>query len=547
MKTFGCLELEKSGNWILTGIAPHVAIRMKAMFAWIEKTQTKQFRFRNTDERCAELVWFMQRYPMEMEPEQRAMLEAGDRAYSAAREAAERILVVDYRPDLNVGFRDGLAPYDYQAQNAALARMMKSLLIADDVGFGKTVSALAALAGSDFLPAAIVVKPNLATQWQTEFIRRFTRLSSHIIQGTQHYTLPPAALYIFKYTNIAGWVDVAAEGAFKAVVYDEVQELRAGTETAKGRAARVFSDAAQLRIGLSATPVYNYGNEIWNVMEFVAPGALGSWDDFVREWCSTGREVKDPDALGTYLREQHLMVRRVRAGRPVNTLVIEVPYDEEVEAEQEALMKRLAMSVLSGTFAERGSAARELDIRMRQITGIAKARHVAAYVRMLLEQDIPVLLAGWHRECYEIWNKHLSDFSPVMYTGSEDTRAKDRAKEAFISGKTNLMMISLRSGEGLDGLQQRCSTTVFGELDWSPKVHEQLIGRTDRPGQKAEEVTAIYLHTNGGSDPLVMDILGVKASQSRGIMDPLSGPQAVHSDESRIKLLAERYLARKAA
>ena len=105
------------------------------------------------------------------------------------------------------------------------------------------------------------------------------------------------------------------------------------------------------------------------------------------------------------------------------------------------------------------------------------------------------------------------------------------------------MIISLRSGAGLDGLQQRCATAVIGELDWSPKVHDQLLGRLDRPGQ-TREVTALFLHANGGADPLIVAMNGLKASQSEGIVNPLGGPQAVHSDESRIRQLAEQFLAR---
>ena len=89
-------------------------------------------------------------------------------------------------------------------------------------------------------------------------------------------------------------------------------------------------------------------------------------------------------------------------------------------------------------------------------------------------------------------------------------------------------------------------TVVFGELDWSPKVHDQVIGRLDRPGQ-TKPVTAYFLHADGGSDPLVVAMLGLKASQSKGIVDPLSGAEVVHSDESRIRLLAERYLAQSEA
>jgi SNF2 family DNA or RNA helicase len=40
---------------------------------------------------------------------------------------------------------------------------------------------------------------------------------------------------------------------------------------------------------LTGTPVFNYGDEIWNLMSFVRPEVLGERDDFYREWCGTAR------------------------------------------------------------------------------------------------------------------------------------------------------------------------------------------------------------------------------------------------------------------
>ena len=180
---------------------------------------------------------------------------------------------------------------------------------------------------------------------------------------------------------------------------------------------------------------------------------------------------------------------------------------------------------------------------LRRLTGVVKAVPVATYVRMLIEAGEPVLLVGWHRDVYDIWLDKLSDLNPVMYTGTESPAAKRRTKEAFCSGETDLMIISLRSGIGLDGLQHRCHTVVFGELDWSPQVHRQVIGRLRRPGQK-NQVDAVYCHTNGGSDPLVIEMLGLKASQAKGIVDPLSGVDQVYSDDSRLKRLAKDFLER---
>ncbi len=59
-------------------------------------------------------------------------------------------------------------------------------------------------------------------------------------------------------------------------------------------------------------------------------------------------------------------------------------------------------------------------------------------------------------------------------------------------GDTKLFIASLRAGEGLDGLQRVCSTVVFGEMDWTPAVHKQCIGRIARDGQ-AKQCKAFFL------------------------------------------------------
>jgi len=356
-------------------------------------------------------------------------------------------------------------------------------------------------------------------------------------------------VFIFKYSNIAGWTDYVAKSPFKTLVADEIQELRYGRSTAKGRAAYVFFQQAHLRLGLTATPIYNYGGEMWQVVEFIAPGDLGSWDDFRIEWCKpkgTHLVVDDPKALGTYLREKHVFIRRVEEDvakqmPPVNTLVHAVDLDLEVFERADNLARDLAIRVTTGSFEESGKAAREFNALMRHNTGVAKARHVAAFVRILVGGGVPVLLGGWHRDVWDIWMAELAEFNPVLYTGTESTRQKDAAKAAFIEGRTDLFMISLRSGSGLDGLQYRSHTVVVGELDWSPQVHHQLIGRVRRPGQ-AHQVDAIYLVANAGADPYMVSTLGLKSSQSRGIIDPLAGVEMQVSDASRIRRLAELYL-----
>lgn len=257
--------------------------------------------------------------------------------------------------------------------------------------------------------------------------------------------------------------------------------------------------------------------------------------------------VKEPQALGTYLREKNLFLRRTRkdVGRelpPVNHIIHEVGYDSAVVKKASEIAKILAIKATSGTFIQRGQSMRELDAYVRHETGLAKAKEVAEFVKILLDNGEKVLLAGWHRDVYDIWLEKLKDYNPVMYTGSESGNKKLRSKDDFVFGDAQLMIISLRSGIGLDGLQDVCKSVVFGELDWSPEVQKQVIGRVDRDGQTMGNVTAFYCVTEFGSDPGMLDILGLKASQSFGIVDPLLTPDQQVSDTSHLKRLAESFL-----
>jgi len=381
-----------------------------------------------------------------------------------------------------------------------------------------------------------------------------------------------------KYSCLSGWVntinapqtaedlplfcgdqELLSLGWFKSLIFDEVQEVRR-SDSAKHRAAKAFSQVADFVLGLSATPVYNYGDEVFNVLEVIRPGSLGTWDEFKREWGSGGRfsktqyngtrvVVEDPKALGSYLRTQHLFLRRTREDvkkemPPVNKIVEEVDYDKAKVDEAERVARALSQKVIHGSFAESGQAGRELDAKLRKYTGLAKARHVAAFVRIMVEGGEPVLLAGWHRDVYEIWNDVLADLNPAMFTGSESAKQKEESKRRFSEGETDLMFISLRSGIGLDGLQQRCKVVVIGELDWSPQVHEQLIGRIYRDGQEGQ-VTAIFMVCDFGADPVMVDVLGLKASQANSIVDPGNKDEPLKgADRSRIRALAENYISK---
>lgn len=543
-KTYGSVEFqEKTNSWVITSMLPHARIKFKAIFTKIYSTRQPPYDFKNTLNNANDLHWFMERYPLEIsDSDRRKLVRQRNKCIKVNNELHELVLPTNI-PEIKGELKGDYKFKPNQARNIALHDAVKRLLVADKVGKGKTLSALGTALNPEHLPIAIIVEPHLQDQWM-EKIGEFTYLEAHAIQGTRPYDLPEAHVYVFRYSQLAGWIDVFTEKPFTSVAFDEVQNLRTGTESKRGQAAAVLCEHATAVLGLSATPIYGYGVEIWNIMSFINPDILGDFSSFCREWCPDGKIVKDPDALGEFLRESNCMIRYAGGEDDVqvNSYVEYVPYDSREIKSAEEIAEKLAIRTLSGSFVERGQAARDLDMKMREITGIAKAKSVANYVRMIVESGEKVLLTGWHREVYRIWNEELSDLGISMYTGSESAKQKAQAKEDFISGKNKVMILSLRSGAGLDGLQEYASYIVFGELDWSPEVAAQCIGRLGRDGQVAESVTAIFLLTNYGSDPVIQQLIGIKKSQSSGIVEPGMLKNVSNKDPKRLSKLAQEFL-----
>lgn len=548
-RTYGEVRVSKTGGWLVE-CEPHVMIRLKRVFGKIAKSSRGFAVLSDTPENARELAWFIKRYPMKVEDP--ALLAARERQHIQIGESIHRVLASGYEART---FELALPPRDYQRVAADLALRTGRLLLSDDVGLGKTCSAICALSDPSTRPALVVTLTHLPPQWRSELKKFMPGLRVEIAKhATPEEFKHGFDVLVMNYHKLDGWAEHLA-GVVKAVIFDETQELRR-TGTHRYKAAATVARKTRLVMGLTATPIYNYAGEMFSILDVLAPGALGTWGEFANEWCKNeGADpkkapVENPKALGTYLRDQGLMLRRTRrdVGRELPPLTV-VPHTIEADLNEIEKVAGSAMELARIILAQGGRAkgeqlraSEELSWRLRQATGIAKAFFVAEFVRMLVESGEQVVLYGWHHEVYRIWEERLKDLAPAFYTGEQSITQKEKAKAEFLAGAAKVLVMSLRAGAGLDGLQGKCRTVVFGELDWSPGVHEQAIGRVYRDGQP-DPVMAYYLVADSGSDPVVADILGLKKAQSDAVRDPSAALiQASQSDPARVKRLAEDFL-----
>jgi len=540
-RTYGTLSFNKRRKcWVVKG-DPTVTELCKRLFPGTETSKRGEARFSAHRRIVGDLNWLMLRYPLTVKAADMARWEnalAEAREYVIRREEAKLMPVrITPNPTTFVGKLT-----TFQEEGLGFLLRTERGLLADEMGLGKTVQALAMLSETGEYPALVVAPPHLMRNWQNE-IERFVRrpdgspLRVHVIKGLKPYPLPEADLYLMHYLLLRGWKEALPDAQIPTVIFDEVQELRhAGTE--KYSAASLLAEAANRVIGLSGTPIYNRGAEIWNVVNILDFHFLGDYESFTREWCyGYGNQiVAKPELLGEKLREEGMMLRRTKQDvlkdlPPKRRLVMAIDSDDAVYRK---LMLPVRQTILQfkndaeANASQRALWEMEIERSERQATGIAKAPYVAQFVRALLDSDEKVLLFAHHHEVMDIYKKELHSFSPAFITGRETPAMKERSVERFMTGKTNLCCISLRAAAGLN--LQRASCVVFGELDWSPAVHSQAEDRAHRMGQ-TDSILCYYLVSSEGSDQDMQDALGLKVSQFVGLMGDAPQDQAdvIHS------------------
>jgi len=541
-ETYGTLSYNRRAKvWTIKG-EPCVTELAKRLFPGCDGRGRGVARFTAHRRIVGDLNWLMLRYPLTIKESDRARWEA---ALEEARDYAARRQRQRHAPDHaqppEGAFAGELMPF--QQQGLAFLLSADRALLADEMGLGKTVQALAYLATTAGYPALLVVPPHLVRNWQRE-TERFLLLEGgvrvHVIRGLKPYDLPEADVYIIHYLLLRGWKQTLPDFGFRTVIFDEIQELRR-TGTEKYSAASLISSAAEHVIGLSGTPIYNNGGEIWNVVNILDFHFLGDWESFSREWCYgyNSNIVAKPDLLGEHLRREGLMLRRTKQEvlkelPPKRRLVQEIDWDDTLYRDMMAsAMDKLTLLSETMTASERTLLEDQICQEERQATGCAKAPYVAAFVRTLVDGGEKVLLFAHHHKVMDIYKKEFKGYKPVFITGREGDAAKDAAASAFMTGKTDLCIISLRSASGLN--LQRATCVVFGELDWSPAVHSQAEDRAHRIGQE-DSLLCYYLVSPKGSDQDMQQALGLKVSQFVALM----GDKTPTQDEAWLQQSAAR-------
>lgn len=440
-----------------------------------------------------------------------------------------------------------------------LQKTSGNALVADEMGLGKTVETLAFISTmKNALPALVICPLIVIPHWERE-IKKFLNVQREgstefvepkvkKVRSGMQKDLDPADFYIINYELISKRIEDLERTGFKTIVYDEIQNLR-NMNTKKFASANELASipSVKYRLGLSGTPIYNRGGEIWGMVDILQRGILGSYSEFTRTYCEVdfrGRqhvERSKSQALAELLKE-NVMIRRKKEDvlkelpektRYQERITIDRDlYHREIEkifAKLESEKDKINSDPTSKhkVFQLQSAYQRAMDSE-RQVAGIAKAPKVIKRIQEFMELEEKVVVFCHHKVVHELLMQGLAEYDPCHIIGGQkdDIRQQEIDKFQKIDDPTeyvpyfnkasNLMIAGIRAGNMGISLTS-ASYVIFAELDWSPAIHRQAEDRLHRIGQR-KPVFAHYLIGEGTLDSSISDKLVDKSLEIDSVM-----------------------------
>lgn len=528
-------------------------------------------------------------------------------AWSRLRRATEELALLpafDRLITLDMNRIEELPHQIRVAQQALQPPMSGRVILADEVGLGKTIEAgiiLKELAVRGLARRILILTPaSLVTQWVDELSDKFFESLTPIEEPGQ-WREATRAIASYDRARQGRHREEVLRHRWDLVIVDEAHKCK------NHRTAR-YQLISEIRrnylLLLTATPIQNDLRELFNLVNLLRPGHFGTWKEFQRGYIAGGntREVRQADALRDLTSRVMIRTRRASVAhimslpprRPRHPDLHLTPAEADVYSATAQLLRdvyregfrtpseeeelrdrrrrrartgrgiyflecmRLAQRLCSSAPALATSLARqghgELIVpafreRFQQVAERAEAVETHAKLEeltdLLAQSPDRVVVFSEHLPTVDLIAARATQLGrpAIIFTGSLNRLQRHQALKRFRRERKGVL-VSTRSGtEGLN--LQFCHQLVNYELPWNPMVVEQRIGRIHRFGQTRE----VELYNYAASGTVEAHILRLLHTKIRlfelvvGELDLILDRMDDDDGESFESLLGDLWLA----
>lgn len=464
----------------------------------------------------------------------------------------------------------GKRPYGYQKAGVTFALKRyaagkKGVLIADQMGLGKTIQAIL-VANSLPIGAKILVlcPASIISNWGTEWARWDTR-GRRVSLITDARQKPGTDVLVMNYDRFATAMGDDVTTAlmtqrWSLIILDEAARLKNPASKRSrnilghyDRGVRVspgLVHVCERVLALTGTPVENRVKEFLPLLRgldaevardeidylFRFCGAVqrkdGAWDFEGSTRCEQLQDALRSDVMVRRLKSQVFsdMPPKIRTVASLDCGGDGETYRKRERTVVQGIDKLEAdVSALLGVNADFAKAVGSLTSKhcpfqevaaLRAALAVVKAPAVCQYVSNLLGSgNSKLIVFGHHKILLDVLSRCFGGRSTVRIDGTTDVKKRQAIVDAFQNDpRIRLAILSTRAaGVGLN--LTAAPTVVFAEADWNPTWMQQAEDRVHRIGQTAEVVNIHYLIVDGTLDAHVIQTAVAKMDIAERVLD----------------------------
>jgi SNF2 family DNA or RNA helicase len=382
------------------------------------------------------------------------------------------------------------------------------------MGLGKTLQVIAALlhlkeSGQLGDRKALVVAPtSLLTNWSHELARFAPDLRVQIYHGaSRSLALAEHDIILTSYGLVRTDSKPLGKPDWRALVIDEAQNIK-NPGSAQTRAIKKLR--ADIRIGMSGTPVENRLLEYWSLFDFTNRGYLGSQKQFQSEFANPIEKDRDQGRLERFRKiTGPFILRRLKSDRQIiNDLPDKIESNRycTLSTEQAALYQSTVDTVMADLQASEGIERRGIIFKLlnalKQIcnspaqflnqdqASVEASGKLAAFMEIMTELQgcgekalIFTQYTGMGDLLADSLRQQFGWEVPFLH-GGLSRKQRDEMVERFQNERgVRAMILSLKAGgTGLN--LTAASQVIHYDLWWNPAVEAQATDRAYRIGQQ---------------------------------------------------------------
>lgn len=456
----------------------------------------------------------------------------------------------DINKDLPLTVLNKLYPFQKEGIIKAIEHNCR-LLIADEMGVGKTIEALCLCRiYTEDWPVLIICPGSVKYSWRNEIIswvyerKQETYYNDiQIINSTQDKLIKNGSFYIVSYDLLFKVSQKLNQlRKFNFVILDESHFIK-NTKTTRAQHSTAFAKQAKRVLLLSGTPLLAKPIELFTTLQCIRPDIFSSLPHYTKRYCQDEEHMlmKRQNFNGSAnIKELNLILKKIMIRRLKKDVLKQLPPKRRRKEEVVCDYKLLKLITSSFSLNRNGKPITLNGMSMSDLyksTAFCKLNGVIAYINDLIESNVKFLVFAHHQFMLDEIEKAVKnkDVGHIRIDGNVCSNKRFEMVKRFQNEDECKVAILSIGAAGTGITLTKASLVVFAELTWTPAVMIQCEDRAHRIGQASECVDVIYLYGKRTLDDYIFKKLEYKVEIVSATVDNKEGLSMEFVNEAKEK------------